>query len=75
MAVHSYAGTVRAPDFPDGLDWLNVFRPLHIKDPRLDPERRAVVGWLGSGVAGKADGPAPTTESSWRTGRPGGFGP
>jgi hypothetical protein len=32
MAVHSYAGTVRAPDFPDGLDWLNVSRPLHIAD-------------------------------------------
>jgi hypothetical protein len=27
MAVHTYAGTVRAPDFPDGLDWLNVPRP------------------------------------------------
>ncbi|HEY4870427.1 MAG TPA: hypothetical protein VN973_12030 [Candidatus Dormibacteraeota bacterium] len=34
MAVHSYAGTVRAPDFPDGLDWLNVSRPLHIADLR-----------------------------------------
>jgi len=34
MAVHSYAGTVRAPDFPEGLDWLNVSRPLHIADLR-----------------------------------------
>jgi len=34
MAVHSYAGTVRAPDFPDGLDWLNVSRPLHIAELR-----------------------------------------
>jgi len=32
MAVRSYAGTVRAPYFPDGLDWLNVTRPLHIGD-------------------------------------------
>ena len=34
MAVRSYAGTVRAPDFPEGLDWLNVSRPLHIQDLR-----------------------------------------
>ena len=34
MAVRSYAGTVRAPDFPQGLDWLNVSRPLHIHDLR-----------------------------------------
>jgi hypothetical protein len=34
MAVHTYAGTVRAPDFPDGLDWLNVSRPLRIADLR-----------------------------------------
>ncbi len=26
--------TVRAPDFPEGLDWLNVARPLHIADLR-----------------------------------------
>jgi len=30
------------------------------KVKRLDPERRAVAGWLGSGVAGKADGPGPS---------------
>jgi hypothetical protein len=34
MATHTYAGTARAPDFPDGLDWLNVSRPLHITDLR-----------------------------------------
>lgn len=28
------AGTVRAPDFPAGLDWINVARPLHIADLR-----------------------------------------
>jgi DNA-binding beta-propeller fold protein YncE len=30
------------------------------KVKRLDPERRAVAGWLGSGVAGKAEGPGPS---------------
>lgn len=25
-------GTVRAPDFPEGLDWLNTGRPLTIGD-------------------------------------------
>ena len=34
MAVRSYVGAVRAPDFPEGLDWLNVSRPLHIQDLR-----------------------------------------
>jgi hypothetical protein len=34
MATHSYAGRVRAPDFPKGLDWLNVARPLRIADLR-----------------------------------------
>jgi hypothetical protein len=34
MALHSYAGTVRAPDFPAGLDWINVARPLRIADLR-----------------------------------------
>jgi hypothetical protein len=34
MAVRSYAGSVRAPDFPEGLDWLNVSRPLRIADLR-----------------------------------------
>ena len=30
------------------------------KVKRLHPERRAVAGWLGSGVAGKADTPGPS---------------
>ena len=29
-----YAGTVPAPDFPPGLDWLNVERPLSLADLR-----------------------------------------
>jgi hypothetical protein len=29
-----YAGTVNAPDFPPDLDWLNVDRPLSLKDLR-----------------------------------------
>ncbi len=29
-----YAGTVPAPDFPPGLDWLNVARPLTMTDLR-----------------------------------------
>jgi hypothetical protein len=34
VAIRSSVGTVRAPDFPDGLDWLNVARPLHLADLR-----------------------------------------
>jgi len=34
VAVPSFSGLVRAPDFPEGLDWLNVARPLHIADLR-----------------------------------------
>jgi DNA-binding beta-propeller fold protein YncE len=30
------------------------------KIKRLDPGRRAVVTWLGSGLAGRADGPGPS---------------
>ena len=29
-----YRGTVRAPDFPDGLQWLNTMRPLRLADLR-----------------------------------------
>ena len=32
------------------------------KVKRLDPRRRAVATWLGSGVAGRADGPGPSAE-------------
>ena len=28
------AGTVNAPDFPSGLDWLNVDQPLSLKELR-----------------------------------------
>jgi hypothetical protein len=34
MALRSYAGRVLAHDFPAGLDWINVARPLHIADLR-----------------------------------------
>lgn len=29
-----FAGTVRAPDFPSGLDWLNTRGPLSLQDLR-----------------------------------------
>lgn len=29
-----FAGTVNAPDFPSGHDWLNTDRPLSIRDFR-----------------------------------------
>ena len=28
MAGRSYAGTVNAPEFPSGLEWVNTDRPL-----------------------------------------------
>ena len=34
MQPQSYLGTVRAPDFPAGLDWLNTERPLRLADLR-----------------------------------------
>jgi hypothetical protein len=34
MAPESYEGMVRAPDFPPGLDWMNVERPLSLHDLR-----------------------------------------
>jgi hypothetical protein len=34
MAVRSFAGSVQAPEFPEGLDWLNVSRPLELRDLR-----------------------------------------
>ncbi len=34
MAVRSHVGSVHAPDFPVGLDWLNVSRPLTLHDLR-----------------------------------------
>ncbi len=32
--VESFAGTVNAPDFPAGLDWLNTSGPLRLADLR-----------------------------------------
>ena len=32
--VTSYRGTVNAPDFPAGLSWLNVARPMTLADLR-----------------------------------------
>ena len=29
-----FAGTVNAPDFPAGLNWLNAERPLSLRDLR-----------------------------------------
>lgn len=34
MAIDSYAGKVGAPEFPAGLDWLNVSRSLTVQDLR-----------------------------------------
>ncbi len=34
MVTESYVGQVRAPEFPERLDWLNVSRPLSIQDLR-----------------------------------------
>ena len=30
MEPHAYAGSVRAPEFPPGVDWLNAERPLRL---------------------------------------------
>jgi len=34
MSPESYEGSVRAPDFPAGLDWLNADHPLSLTDLR-----------------------------------------
>ncbi len=34
VAARSYAGTEPAPEFPDGLDWLNTERPLSFRELR-----------------------------------------
>jgi hypothetical protein len=31
---HTFAGQVNAPDFPEGLGWINTDRPLHLADLR-----------------------------------------
>ena len=33
-APTSFAGSVNAPDFPDGIEWLNTSRPLAMPDLR-----------------------------------------
>ncbi len=34
MQKRSYKGTIDAPDFPPGLDWLNTDTPVSLKDLR-----------------------------------------
>ncbi len=34
MALRSFLGSVRAPEFREGLDWLNVTRPLRLAELR-----------------------------------------
>ena len=32
MAISRFRGDVRAPDFPQNLDWINSDRPISIKE-------------------------------------------
>src|SRR2546423_15511104 len=32
--MQSYAGSIHAPEFPAGLDWINIDHPLTMKDLR-----------------------------------------
>ena len=32
--MQSYLGKVNAPDFPDGLEWVNTDRPVSLRDLR-----------------------------------------
>ena len=34
MSPQTYAGKVNAPDFPQGLEWLNTERPVSLADLR-----------------------------------------
>jgi hypothetical protein len=34
MSPRLYEGTIEAPDFPTGMDWLNTERPLSLQDLR-----------------------------------------
>ncbi len=34
MSMQSYEGKLSAPDFPEDLEWLNVDRPLHLRELR-----------------------------------------
>ena len=33
-AAPSYAGKVRAPEFPHGLEWINASKPIKLSDLR-----------------------------------------
>ena len=32
MAEQKYAGNIKAPEFPQGLDWINIEAPLTVGD-------------------------------------------
>ncbi len=34
MSPQTYAGKVNAPDFPEGLEWLNTERPVSLAELR-----------------------------------------
>ncbi len=34
MSPRRFSGTENAPEFPEGLDWLNTDRPLSLRDLR-----------------------------------------
>ncbi len=34
MSPQTYEGKVNAPDFPEGLEWLNTERPVSLADLR-----------------------------------------
>ena len=34
MSTKSYAGKVNAPEFPEGMDWLNTAEPVTLADLR-----------------------------------------
>jgi hypothetical protein len=60
MTERRYAGTVRAPDFPPGMEWLNVARPLSLADlQRLVNQQ----GTPGAAPATWARGQAPAGPS------------
>ena len=34
MSPRTYAGNINAPDFPQGMEWLNTAKPLSMADLR-----------------------------------------
>ena len=34
MTAQTYVGKANAPEFPEGMDWLNTDRPLTLKELR-----------------------------------------